>query len=115
MTHKETIKAFLLKSLLPVTTTILLFYIFKSACMKNGSVDYFLLWLICGLPFGIHRMFLWIIPGGRSFGSSIAVFALNFLISAVIGGFVLVWRLLVAVWYVSLTLFRIITKHDNSQ
>ncbi len=108
MTRKESIKAFLLKSLLPIATTILLFYIFKSVCMKNGSVDYFLLWLLCGLPFGIHRMFLWIIPGGRSFGENIAMFALNFLIGAFIGGFVLVWRLIIAVWYVPLTIYRLI-------
>ena len=91
-----------------ITAAVLLFFIFRSACMKDGSVDYFLLWLLCGLPFGIHRMFLWIIPGGRSFGGSIAVFALNFLIGAVIGGVVLVWRLLVAVWYVPLTAYRLI-------
>lgn len=108
MTRKETIKAFLLKSLLPIIATILLFYIFKTACIKNGSVDYFLLWLMCGLPFGIHRMFLWIIPGGRSFGGNIAMFALNFVVGAVIGGFILVWRLLVAVWYVPLTIYHLI-------
>ena len=68
-----------------------------------------MLWLLCGLPFGIHRMFLWIIPGGRSFGGSIAVFALNILLGAVIGGIVLIWRLVVAVWYVPLTAYRLIT------
>lgn len=108
MTRKEYIKAFLTKSLLPIITAILLFFIFKSACIKNGSVDYFLLWLLCGLPFGIHRMFLWIIPGSRSFGGNIAIFTLNFVIGGVIGGIVLVWRLLVAVWYVPLIIYRLI-------
>ena len=108
MTRRETIKAFLKNCLLPITAAVLLFFIFKSACTKDGAIDYFLLWLLCGLPFGIHRMFLWIIPGGRSFGGNIAVFALNFLIGAVIGGFVLVWRLLVAVWYVPLTVYRLL-------
>lgn len=108
MTRGEAVRQFIFKSIIPVTAAVLLFFIFKSACMKDGSVDYFLLWLLCGLPFGIHRMFLWIIPGGRSFGGSIAVFALNFLIGAVIGGIVLVWRLLVAVWYVPLTVYRLI-------
>ena len=108
MTRGEAVRQFIFKSIIPVTAAVLLFFIFRSACMKDGSVDYFLLWLLCGLPFGIHRMFLWIIPGGRSFGGSIAVFALNFLIGAVIGGIVLVWRLLVAVWYVPLTVYRLI-------
>ena len=108
MTRGEAVRQFIFKSIIPVTAAVLLFFIFKSACTKDGTIDYFLLWLLCGLPFGIHRMFLWIIPGGRSFGGSIAVFALNFLMGAVIGGVVLIWRLLVAVWYVPLTVYRLI-------
>ena len=109
MTRKESLTAFIKKTLLPVAVTAMLFFIFKSACTKDGITDYFLLWLLCGLPFGIHRMLLWIIPGGRSFGGNIAVFALNILLGAVIGGIVLVWRLTVAVWYVPLTVYRLIT------
>ena len=82
--------------------------IFKSAGTKDGITDYFTLWLLCELPFGIHRMFIWIIPGGRSFGGSIAVFALNILFGAVIGGIVLIWRLSVAAWYVPLTGYRLL-------
>lgn len=108
MARKECIMAFIKKTLLPVAAAAMLFFIFKSACTKDGITDYFMLWLLGGLPFGIHRMFLWIIPGGRSFGGSIAVFALNILLGAVIGGIVLIWRLVVAVWYVPLTVYRLI-------
>ncbi|MDY4897879.1 MAG: DUF6050 family protein [Eubacteriales bacterium] len=58
MTRREAVKAFLKNRLLPVTAAVLLFFVFRSACMKDGSVGYFLLCLLCGLPFGIHRMFL---------------------------------------------------------
>lgn len=109
MTRKESLTAFIKKTLLPVAVTAMLFFIFKSACTKDGITDYFMLWLLCGLPFGIHRMFLWIIPNGRSFGGSIAVFALNILLGAVIGGIVLIWRLVVAAWYVPLTVYWLIT------
>ena len=44
----------------------------------------------------------------KPLGGSIALFALNFIIGGVIGGFVLVWRLLVAAWYVPLTIYRLI-------
>ena len=37
-----------------------------------------------------------------------ALFVLNFIIGGLIGGFVLAWRLLVAVWYVPLTIYRLI-------
>lgn len=106
MTRGEAIKYFVVKSVLPTVTAVLLLCIFKSACIKDGTLDYVRLWILCGLPFGLHRMCLWIIPGGRSFGGSIATVAFNFIIGGVIGGFVLVWCLLVAAWYVPLTAYR---------
>ena len=36
-------------------------------------------------------------------------FLLNFVFAGLIGGCVLVWRLLVAAWYVPLTLYRLLT------
>ena len=45
--------------------------------------------------------------GGGSLGGAAAMFALNF----IIGGFVLVWRLLVAMWYASLTIYRLIVGY----
>ena len=74
---------------------------------KDIKIDVWL-WILCGLPFGLHRMCLWIVPGGGSLGGGIALFALNFIIGGVIGGFVLAWRLIVAVWYVPLTVYRLI-------
>ena len=109
MTRGEAIREFFKKTVLPVAAALLLVCIFKSACMKDGTLDYVWLWILCGLPFGLHRMCLWVIPGGRSFGGGIAAAAFGFIIAGVIGGFVLVWRLLVAAWYVPLTAYRLIT------
>ena len=96
MIRSEAIKAFFFKSVLPVTMALILYCIFKSACMKNGEIDYVWLWILCGLPFGIWRLRLWIIPGGGSLGGGIALFVLNFILAGIIGGFVLAWRLIVA-------------------
>ena len=93
MTRKEAIFQFFGKSIVPVAGAALLVCIFKSACMKDGAVDY--LWL-------------WITPGSGSMGGGIALFALNFIIGGVIGGAVLVWRLIVSVWYVPLTVYHLI-------
>ena len=108
MTKNEILKTFLRKTVLPIVAAALLYWIFHSACMRNGELDYVWLWILCGLPFGLHRMCLWIVPGGRSLGSGIALFSLNFIIGGVIGGFVLAWRLIVAVEYVPLTVYRLI-------
>ena len=94
MTRGEALKDFFRKTILPAALAALLYCIFRSACVKNGELDY--LWL-------------WIIPGGGSLGTGIALFALNFILAGFIGGFVLAWRLLVAAWYVPLTLYRLLT------
>lgn len=107
MTRGNAIREFFRKSILPVVTALLLVCIFKSACMKDGTLDYVWLWILCGLPFGIHRMRLWVMSGGSSFGGGIAVFALSFILGGVIGGFVLIWRLIVAVWYILLTFYQL--------
>ena len=106
MTRGEALKDIVRKTILPVESAALLYCIFRSACVKNGELDHLWLWILCGLPFGIWRLRLWIIPGGGSLGGGIALFALNF----IIGGFVLVWRLIVAVCYVPLTVYRLIAS-----
>ena len=60
VTKSEVIKEFFKKSVLPVAVAALLYCIFKSACTKDGVTDYVWLFILCGLPFGIPRMFAWI-------------------------------------------------------
>jgi hypothetical protein len=85
VTKSEVIKEFFKKSVLPVAVAALLYCIFKSACTKDGVTDYVWLFILCGLPFGIPRMFAWIVPGG-SLGTALPLFLLNFIIGGVIGG-----------------------------
>ncbi|MFR8331715.1 MAG: DUF6050 family protein [Oscillospiraceae bacterium] len=100
MTRGEALKDFFRKTILPVALAALLYCIFRSACVKNGELDYLWLWILCGLPFGIWRLRLWIIPGGGSLGTGIALFALNSSSwPASSAASCLVWRLLVAAWY----------------
>lgn len=109
MTKGEAIRDFLCKTILPVASAALLYCIFRSACVKDGDLDCLRLWILCGLPFGLWRLRLWILPGCGSLGGGIALFALNFVLAGLLGGCVLVWRLLVAAWYVPLTIYRLLT------
>ena len=111
MTRKEAVFHFFRKSVVPVAGAALLVCIFKSACIKDGTVDYLRLWILCGLPFGLHRMWLWFVPCGSSLGGGVALFALNFIIGGIIGGFVLVWRLIVAAWYIPLTVWQLVKPY----
>lgn len=108
MTRVDAIRVFFIKSVLPVAAALLLVCIFKSACIKDGTLDYVWLWILCGLPFGLHRMRLWIIPGGKSFGGGIAIGALGFIIGGIIGGFILVKYIATAICYVPITIYRLI-------
>lgn len=56
MTRGEALKDFFRKTILPVASSALLYCIFRSACVKNGELDYLWLWILCGLPFGIWRL-----------------------------------------------------------
>ena len=112
MTRKEVLYLFFRKTVIPVVSVALLVCIFKSACMKEGAVDYLWLWILCGLPFGLQRMWLRFVPGSSSVGGGIALFALNFIIGGIIGGFILAWQLIVAVWYVPLTIYHLIIGNN---
>jgi len=85
--------------IVPVLTTVFLAALFRPLCMENGECDYLKLWFFMGIPFGIHRMFLWVFPKGFDIGGSTGVFVINVLVGGVIGGTVLVWRLAVAAVY----------------
>ncbi|EOS38926.1 hypothetical protein C808_02243 [Lachnospiraceae bacterium M18-1] len=85
--------------IVPVLTAMFLAALFRPLCMENGEYDYLKLWWFMGIPFGIHRMFLWVVPKGYDIGGSIGVLVINVLIGGVIGGIVLVWRLAVATVY----------------
>ena len=70
--------------------------VFYPFCMDGTGCDYLKLWLLVGIPFGIHRMFLWIIPKGFDIGETVGVVVLNFLAGGLIGGVIMIWQVGVA-------------------
>jgi len=114
MTRMDIIKDFFKKTVLPVFLAWFLFAMFKPVFTKDGVTDYFLVWLMCGIPFGIRRVYLWLIPSGFDLGGTVGVWALNFIVGGLIGGVVLVWRLACAAWYLILTVYRLLTYNSKS-
>lgn len=90
---------FLKRVVVPVVSVMLLVAMFRPLCMEDGVCDYLKLWIIVGIPFGIHRMFFWLIPRGYDLGGTLGILTLNLLVGGVIGGVVVIWRLAMAVWY----------------
>jgi len=109
MTRKAIATDFFSKVVLPVVIAWSLYAMFKPVFTKEGVTDYFLVWLMCGIPFGIRRVYLWIIPRGFDIGGTVGVWAINFIVGGLIGGVVLIWRLVCAAWYLILTVYRIAT------
>jgi len=94
MSMKTALKLFFIKSVIPISTVLLLFGIFKSACVTNGEVDYVLIWIVCGIPFGLYKMYFWITPHTSSVSGFISQCTAILLLGGVSGGFFLAWRLI---------------------
>lgn len=114
MTKSEIIKDFLKKSVLTFAVAFVLYWFFISLCTKNGETDYLLLWILCGIPFGIRRMFMWLIPHNYDLAGTIGIWALNFIVGGIIGGFILIWRIAVAIYYIPLTIIRFISESKTT-
>lgn len=93
------IRKFLRKVIFPVGAVIFLVVLFYPVCVDNGVCDYLKLWILTGIPFGVHRMFVWVIPKGFDIGGTIGVLVVNLLVGGMIGGVILIWRLVLAVFY----------------
>ena len=80
-------------------------------CKKAEGFDTFLYWILVGAPFGIHRMCLWLVPRNFGIGGSIGVFALNCIIGGLIGGIIVVVRIVrIVAEFVSIVMEHFWTK-----
>lgn len=93
------VSEFVKNVLVPILSALFLAALFRPLCMENGTCNYLKLWFCMGIPFGIHRMFLWIVPKGYDIGGTMGVLAVNLIAGGVIGGIALAWRLLMAAVY----------------
>ena len=107
MTKTEVMRDFMRKTVLPVVVALLLFSIFSWVFIENGTPNYFLIWLACGVPFGIGKMFT-LIPIGFGISGTVGVVALNLVLGGLIGGVILIWKLAVAIWYLPLSVVRFV-------
>lgn len=114
MTRGEIWKDFFKRTVLPVIIAWFLFSMFKNVFTNNGETNYFYIWLCCGIPFGIRRMFVWLVPHGYDLGGTLGIVALNFVLGGIIGGVILIWRLVCAAWYIPLTMYRLLTVGKGS-
>lgn len=107
MTRTEILIAFLKKSMCPVLLAAILYNLFFQLAMQYGAVNYMYLFMLCGIPFGVRFMFLLPMFFGN-LGTGVAMSCFNIAIGALIGSFILLWKLIVAAWYVPVTMVQLI-------
>ena len=79
---------------------------FINLCTDSaGTVDYVKLFILCGIPFGITRLIVFPLFG---LNGMLATLIFSFFIGGAIGGIILIWRLLVALYYIPLTAVRFV-------
>lgn len=67
------ISEFVKKVVIPVVSALFLAALFRPLCMENGECNYLNLWWAMGIPFGIHRMFFWVIPKNYDLGETMGI------------------------------------------
>ena len=94
----RSLKIFLRRVLLPIGLAALIAVIFRPVYFQNGNIDYLLMWICIGIPFGIRRMFLWLVPRRYDLAGILGIFALDIILGGVIGGFTLLFEIINGVW-----------------
>ena len=87
-------KRVLFKIIIPVFLIAVWMITCYLVCNKAEGFDLFLYWIMVGFPFGIHRMCLWLVPRNFGISGSIGVFVLNCIIGGLIGGVVLIVKII---------------------
>ena len=67
-------KKMIKKVIAPVLVITVLFAVLRPFCIQDGECNYFLLLLLMGIPFGIGKMCVWMVPRGFDLGGTLAVF-----------------------------------------
>lgn len=67
------INEFMKKVIIPVGAAVFLGVLFYPLCVEQGQCDYLKLWMFVGIPFGVQRMFLWIIPRSFDIGGTVGI------------------------------------------
>ena len=80
-------------------------------CKKAEGFDLFLFWILLGFPFGIQKMCMILIPKNFGIAGSMGVLALNAVVGGLIGGVVLIIKVL----GMAVELVKIIAGHFWTQ
>ncbi len=102
-------KKMIKKVIAPVLVIAVLFAVLRPFCIQDGKCNYLLLLLLMGIPFGIGKMCVWMVPRGFDIGGTLAVWTMNLLIGGLIGSIVLLAMIGQAIIYLCVFLITVLT------
>ncbi len=88
------IKRFFVSVLMPIVIAAVFALLFKAVYTSPEGVNFLLMWICIGIPFGIHRMCLWIVPTKFDIAGTIGIVAVNIIVGGIIGGFAFIFQVL---------------------
>ena len=68
--------------------------LFRPVYYKDNQLNILLMWICIGVPYGIRRMFLWLVPHKYDLAGTVGVVALDVVLGGIIGGFALIFQIL---------------------
>ncbi len=75
------------KVILPLLISMIWIFICVSMSLTKSGVNYFILWILIGLPFGIKHKRVWVILRNFDLGATFGMFVLNIISAGLLGGF----------------------------
>lgn len=110
---KLTIKEVILRFAVPLTIAFIL-YKYAGMVFEGNMNQQIFTFILVGAPFGVRRMFAWVIPGGgHSVAGSVAIILLNVIVGALIGWAMLAYYLVVTPIKTMYRLIRIIFFREH--
>lgn len=108
MTKGTVIKELFTKCILPLAYCgAIIFTFYSISTLDNVNIlTYIIVAVAFGLPVGIRKMFIWLVPSFSNLGTGACIIILDFIIGGFIGVFMLVWFFIRGMWYIPLTIYR---------
>ena len=88
-------KMVLFKIVIPLCVLVLWAITCYPVCNKVEGFDYFLYWILVGCPYGIRKMRMFLVSKNFGIAGSMGILALNCIVRGLIGGNIVLARIIV--------------------
>lgn len=86
------------KALLPLAAMVFWIWMVKTIMGVTGNTDLFMFLFLAGLPFGIHKMRIILIPRGYDVGGTVGMIALSVIVGGLLGSLMIPYYIVRAIY-----------------